>query len=137
MLLNTFDTVLSFAAVMLVLSLFVTTCVQLVSALLQLRNGSLTWGLKQLFSQLGLDQGRAAALVEDVMSMPALRTASTWSFGSGAEAIKPGELINALREIAVRSTTPTDTKLTLGIEAVCSPPPPPRRLCLPPTPLLV
>lgn len=120
MLLNTFDTVLSFAAVMLVLSLFVTACVQLVSALLLLRNGSLTWGLKQLFAQLGLDKQKAAALVKEVMNMPALRTASTWSFGGRAEAIKPGELVNALREIAVRQTAPSELKQLSGIAAAGS-----------------
>lgn len=114
MLLKTFDTVLSFAAVMLVLSLFVTACVQLASALLRLRNGSLTWGLKQLFAQLDLKPEKAAALVKDVMNLPALRTASIWPFAGGAEAIKPGELVNALREIAERSQPSAATKPTEG-----------------------
>ena len=56
MALDTFDTVLSFAAVMLVLSMFVTACVQLASAFFRLRSGSLAWGLQQMFEQLELER---------------------------------------------------------------------------------
>ncbi|MDT7836014.1 hypothetical protein [Aquabacterium sp. OR-4] len=99
--LDTFDTVLGFAAVMLMLSLFVTAVVQLVSALLRLRHGSLVWGLGQLFSQLGLDEVLARQLARQVTTQsPALASRASIGLAAGAEAISRDELIHALNDLA-------------------------------------
>lgn len=99
--LETFDTVLGFAAVMLTLSLFVTACVQLASAACRLRRGSLVWGLQQMFEQLQLDRSLAARLARQVVDdVPVLKSGSRWLFGEGAQAITAAELTKVLRGIA-------------------------------------
>lgn len=101
MALDTFDTVLSFAAVMLVLSMFITACVQLASAFFRLRSGSLVWGLQQMFVQLELERTQAAQLARQVVNnVPVLKSGSRWLFSERAEAIKPAELTKILRGIA-------------------------------------
>lgn len=101
MALDTFDTVLSFAAVMLVLSMFVTACVQLASAFFRLRSGSLAWGLQQMFEQLELERTMAGQLARQVVNnVPVLKSGSRWLFSESAEAIKPAELTKILRGIA-------------------------------------
>lgn len=100
--LQTFDTVLAFAVVMLILSLFITAWVQFLSALLRLRSGNLEWGLRRLMEQLD-PEGKLThhrdILVREVLQHPALARDSTW-FGRKAEAIKPDELVKALKQLA-------------------------------------
>ena len=50
-----FDTVMSFAVVMLLLSLLVTTLVQMIIAATQLRGLVLQWGIEKLLKQLSPD----------------------------------------------------------------------------------
>ena len=101
--LDVFDTVLSFASVMLVLSLFVTAWVQLLGGFLRLRHRNLRWGLERLLNQLDPENklaGQARAVARRIASeVPALATDSTL-FGGGTEALKPAELVNTLRALA-------------------------------------
>ena len=67
------DTVIAFAVVMLLLSLLITTLVQSISALLDLRGRNLHWGLKRLLPQLDSRlRGEAAKLSEQILRHPAL-----------------------------------------------------------------
>lgn len=100
--LQAFDTVLAFAAAMLILSLLVTAWVQFLSALLRLRSGNLEWGLRRLLEQLDPDdqlKNYRSLLVQHVIEHPALARDSTW-FGNKAEAIKAEELVKTLRQLA-------------------------------------
>lgn len=112
--LQTFDTVLAFAVVMLILSLFITAWVQFLSALMRLRSGNLEWGLRRLMEQLDPD-GRLAnhrdILVREVLQHPALARDSTW-FGHKAEAIKSEELLKTLKQLA---TSPRADGLALAV----------------------
>jgi hypothetical protein len=99
--LETFDTILGFAAVMLTLSLLITACVQVASAFFRLRCGSLAWGLRQMFEQLELPPDEAALLARRVVDeVPVLKSGSRWLFGQGAQAVTPAELTKILRGIA-------------------------------------
>ncbi|HSN87578.1 MAG TPA: hypothetical protein VL025_12510, partial [Thermoanaerobaculia bacterium] len=52
MLFEHLDTVIAFAAMMLLLSLIVTTLVQMVAAFLNLRGKNLLWGAEELLKQI-------------------------------------------------------------------------------------
>ena len=101
--LDVFDTVLSFASVMLVLSLFVTAWVQLLGGFLRLRHRNLRWGLERLLNQLDPENklaGQAKAVARKIASeVPALANDSRL-FGGGTEALKPAELVKTLRALA-------------------------------------
>ena len=105
--LDVFDTVLSFASVMLVLSLFVTAWVQLLGGFLRLRHRNLRWGLERLLNQLDPEKklaGQAQAVARRIASeVPALATGSTL-FGGGTEALKPAELVKTLRALAANES---------------------------------
>ncbi len=110
------DTVIAFATVMLLLSLLVTTVVQMVSALLNLRGRCLLEGTEQLLKQLYPDlREQARAIARKVLTHPAIseKTGALSAFseedqGASLEqgapklavAIRPQELILVLQDLA-------------------------------------
>lgn len=115
------DTAIGFATVMLLLSLLVTTVVQMVIALLGLRGRCLLDGTEQLLKQLYPDlpniQHQARTIAEKVLRHPAVGVKDRiWSAFSEenpegtpaaaktklAEAIRPKELILVLKDLADR-----------------------------------
>lgn len=104
------DTVLAFAVVMLLLSLLVTTMVQMVIAALGLRGKCLLDGTSQLLEQLYPDlRSQARGLAEKVLTHPAiaartprfLRKPGSQPVKTGlAVAIRPKELILVLEDLA-------------------------------------
>jgi len=100
-----FDTVLSFALVMLLLSLLITILVQTVVALFGLRGNTLQWGLERLFQQLSPElnlKDHARQLAQAVLTHPAL----AHTLGRKATAIRPEELLRILDDLS--KTTPAE-----------------------------
>ncbi|HSK81428.1 MAG TPA: hypothetical protein VLQ45_33550 [Thermoanaerobaculia bacterium] len=97
MLFEHLDTVIAFAAMMLLLSLIVTTLVQMVAAFLNLRGKNLLWGAEELLKQIDprLEKD-ARALAEKILKHPAL----TDRAGRLASAIRSSELVLVLGQIA-------------------------------------
>ncbi len=107
-----FDTGLGFAAIMLGLSLLITVVVQLISTLFSSRGANLRWGLTVLFKEIDSKQypnvaANAKALAEKVLAHPLLSDSLFSKFKGGffrriqlATAIRPGELVAVLKEIA-------------------------------------
>jgi len=99
------DTVMSFALIMLLLSLQVTILVQAVTAVFGLRGWNLSWSLTQLFEQLDPElklKAHAAKLSREVLKHPALT--HVWSlFGRRkATALRLDELLRVLEDLAAR-----------------------------------
>jgi hypothetical protein len=69
--LNNLDVILSFAAVMLGVSMLIMVLTQIVSTVLNLRGAHLKQGLEQLFREAGLDD-KAAELARSVLKHPLL-----------------------------------------------------------------
>jgi len=102
------DTVMSFAVLMLLLSLQVTILVQIVIAISGLRGWNLSWSLTQLFEQVDKDLGlaqNATTIAREILKHPALT--HSWSlFGRRkATAIRPDELCRVFRDL-VKNPTP-------------------------------
>lgn len=97
-----FDTVLSFAVVMLLLSLLVTTLVQMLIAASGLRGRVLKMGLERLLVQISPDlKTHATRIADAVLCHPAIRSTA----GRHATSIRKEELIQLLNDIA-RDTSP-------------------------------
>ena len=92
-----FDTVLSFAVVMLLLSLLVTTLVQMALAATELRGVVLQWGIARLLTQLSPDLKEHAELIaEAVLTHPMIQHAPN----KRATSIRKEELIRLLDDLA-------------------------------------
>lgn len=99
------DTVMSFALIMLLLSLQVTILVQAVIALSGLRGWNLSWSLTQLFEQLDPElklKAHATKLSREILKHPALT--HVWSlFGRRkATALRLDELFRVLEDLSAR-----------------------------------
>ncbi len=95
------DTVLSFAVVMLLLSLLVTTVVQIVATALSLRSRILRKGIERLLTQVDSRlQDHAKTIATEVVRHPAV--ASGWRCTT---ALKKGELIQLLSDLASSSNS--------------------------------
>jgi hypothetical protein len=97
------DTVMSFALIMLLLSLQVTILVQAVIAVSGLRGWNLSWSLSQLFEQLDPEltlKAHATKLSREILKHPALT--HVWSlFGRRkATALRLDELFRVLEDLA-------------------------------------
>src|SRR4051812_31600371 len=77
--LNNLDIVLSFATVMLGVSMLVTVLTQTISALLTLRGAQLKAGLKVLFHEAGLDEKAKESLPKSVLKPPLLADGLLWT----------------------------------------------------------
>ena len=92
-----FDTVMSFAVVMLLLSLLVTTLVQMILAATQLRGLVLQWGIEKLLKQLSPDlKDHAEAIAEAVLTHPMIHHAGE----RRATSIRQEELLRLLDDLA-------------------------------------
>lgn len=83
MLFEQLDTVIAFAAVMLLLSLMITTAVQAVISLLGLRGRNLFWGVEQLFRQLAPRQDaamrrHARTIASEILGHEVLADGANW-----------------------------------------------------------
>lgn len=77
MLFEYLDTIIAFAAIMLILSLLITTVVQLVVAVFGLRGRNLLWGVGQLLKQVDPDlESDAEELARKVLCQPVLATST-------------------------------------------------------------
>jgi hypothetical protein len=95
---------------MLLLSLLITTLVQSVSALLELRGRNLLWGLKRLLPQLDPAlRAEAAKLAQQILTHPAL----TDRDGKRASALRASELVLVLEDLAQHGDLNAETKQAL------------------------
>jgi len=95
MLLEHLDTIIAFAVTMLLLSLIITTLVQMVAGLFNLRGQNLLWGTEQILKQLDPRlEAEARGLAERVLRHPALTNKRL------APAIRSSELVLVLGQIA-------------------------------------
>ncbi len=91
------DTALGFAAVMLMLSMLITICVQISGTCLNLRGKSLRWGVQRLIEKVIPEyRGHARMLTEKVLTHDAL----SHTLGRYAIAIRPSELVLVLKDFA-------------------------------------
>jgi hypothetical protein len=98
-----FDTVLSFAVVMLLLSLLVTTVVQVVIALSGLRGSVLQWGIEKLLKQVSPDLTAHAPEIAGAL----LTHSMIQSAGSRrATSIRQEELIHLLDVLVKKDSSP-------------------------------
>jgi hypothetical protein len=104
-----FDTVMSFAVVMLLLSLLVTTLVQMIIAASGLRSSVLQGGLERLLTQSfpALTKEEAATISKAVLRHPMIQHVK----GRGATSIRKEELIRLLQDMAIRNTTHAPEKV--------------------------
>ena len=100
------DTVISFAAIMLLLSLQVTILVQVIVAITGLRGWNLQWGLRRLFEQvdpqLNLKE-MANRLASTVLQHPAVAPMRGVWVKRKATAIRLSELLQILDELSTNS----------------------------------
>ncbi len=110
------DTAIGFAVVMLLLSLLVTTFVQSVVALLNLRGSNLKWGLQTLLGQIDptLEEKIRSEIAEKVLTHPALAS-STLFQRRRAVAIRVEELFRVLQHLSQETQS---GKGALSAEAV-------------------
>ena len=95
MTLEHFDTILAFAAIMLLLSLLITTLVQFTIAALGLRRRNLLWGVRRVLERSPRLKKHADAVAQAALSHPAV----SYSKGS-AEAIGSVELLGVIEDLA-------------------------------------
>jgi hypothetical protein len=97
-----FDTVLSFSVVMLLLSLLVTTIIQMVLALLGLRGKVLQWGLEKLLTQISPSlKDHASKIAKVVLKHPMIQHIGK----RRATSIRKEELIRLLDDVAKDNST--------------------------------
>ncbi|MBI4663459.1 MAG: hypothetical protein HY735_32050 [Verrucomicrobia bacterium] len=98
-----FDTVLSFSVVMLLLSLLVTTLVQMIVAVLGLRGSVLQWGLEKLLKQISPElKDHASAIAKAVLTHPMIQHVGHRK----ATSIRKEELIRLLDDLASSASSP-------------------------------
>ena len=71
--LENLDTLIGFTVVMLLLSLLVTTLVQLMGALLGLRGKNLFWGTQRVLKEIGIEENRLPALADQILNHESIR----------------------------------------------------------------
>lgn len=97
MFLEHLDTVIAFAVMMLLLSLIITSLVQMFAGLFNLRGKNLLWGTEHLLRQIDPRlAGEAHALADRILKHGAL----THRAGRHASAIRPSELVLVLGQIS-------------------------------------
>ena len=113
MLLDRLDTVIAFAIVMLLLSLLITTLVQMIGLLFALRGKNLLWGIKRLLGQVDPDLGKHAAEIGDkVLRHPSISHLSRMR----AVAVRKEELVRILTDLAEDRLPTVDAVRSLVVE---------------------
>lgn len=97
MLLKNVDTVLAFAAVMLILSLIVTTIVQMLASLLSLRGHNLVWGVSRLFQQL--DPAFTKTIADELLRKLLRHPAVVRSLGRVTQAVSKEEFVQLANDM--------------------------------------
>jgi hypothetical protein len=118
--LEQFDTILAFAAVMLILSLLITILVQMAVAASNLRGRGLAWGMDRLLRQIDprLNLGGfTKELTEAVLRHPAVAHLGI----SKAIAIRKEELIQVLEDLATRKSPGLDDEQQRLLAAALEP----------------
>lgn len=92
--LSNLDVVISFATIMLGVSMLVMVGTQTISALFNIRGAQLKTGLEQLFSQAGLDGSKGKEVASAVVLHPLLSDGVLWP--RAAPAIQQRELVQVL-----------------------------------------
>jgi hypothetical protein len=103
--LESIDTLIAFTLIMLVVSLIITVCVQMMSGLINLRGRNLAKGLGEAFKTVvpGMDD-RAKALARHILQGPLISESSfkhwppCWRI---ATAVRPDEVFDAIHRIAI------------------------------------
>lgn len=114
-----FDTVLSFAVLMLLLSLQITILVQIVVAISGLRGWNLSWSLTTLLEQIDPELNlkvHAKKLAREILKHPALTISWTPLGRRKATAIRPEELLGVLKDLAAKSSSRLDDKTRKALE---------------------
>jgi len=110
-----FDTVLSFSVVMLLLSLLVTTLVQMILACLGLRGCVLQWGLEKLLNQISPDlKDRASEIAKAVLKHPMIQHVGS----RRATSIRKEEYIRLLDDLASNSSSPLSPEAKASLSKV-------------------
>jgi hypothetical protein len=108
-----FDTVLSFAVLMLMLSLQITIIVQIVVAISGLRGWNLSWSLTKLLEQIDPKlklKDHATKLSREILKHPALTHTRTLRGRRKATAIRLDELLRVLQDLSKDSSSQLDTE---------------------------
>lgn len=125
MFLERLDTVIAFAVVMLLLSLLVTTLVQMALLVTMRRGRNLLWGVERLLSQVDPSlRNHAGAIAEAVLRHPAVSHMGK----NRAIAIRKEELVRILRDLVsgrnLESGKPLGDRAKEALEAVLQDPAP-------------
>jgi hypothetical protein len=115
-----FDTVLSFAVLMLLLSLQITILVQIVVAASGLRGWNLCWSLTKLLEQIDPElnlKDHAKKLAREILKHPALTHTRTPIGMRKATAIRPDELLRVLKDLALNPTSTLDDGIKQALAA--------------------
>jgi hypothetical protein len=108
-----FDTVLSFAVLMLMLSLQITILVQVVVAISGLRGWNLSWSLTKLLEQIDPKlklKDHATKLSREILKHPALTHTRTLLGRRKATAIRLDELLRVLQDLSKDSSSQLDSE---------------------------
>lgn len=109
-----FDTVLSFAVLMLLLSLQITILVQVVVAISGLRGWNLSWSLTKLLEQIDPElklKGYATKLSREILKHPTITYSRTLLGRRKATAIRPEELLRLLEDLATNPSSTLDDEI--------------------------
>jgi len=119
------DIVIGLSVVMLIVSLLITIITQFVSCLLGLRGSNLSDALEAMIFKIDPDmdaqvKGLSKKLADQVLTHPAvsdsvLSMAKDWPLAwKRATAIRPEELLDVLKQIAVKTPVPTGSPTTVA-----------------------
>jgi hypothetical protein len=117
------DIAIGFVVVMLLLSLLITTVVQAVSALLDLRGRNLVWGLTKLFHQISPDfqttlkKRFKPTIGKELADAVARHPMLSHQFSGRAKAIRPDELMMVLRDLARNPPANLHSDVKAALEA--------------------
>jgi hypothetical protein len=108
--LSNLDVVISFATIMLDVSMLVMAGTQTISALFNIRGAQLKAGLEQLFFQAGLDGSKGRDVANAVVLHPLLSDGVLWK--RAAPAIQQRELVQVLGLLKQRNSPTSRTSST-------------------------
>lgn len=103
--LDSLDTLISFALIFTLVSLLVTTVVQMIASALNLRGRNLAWGVAEAFEAIEPElaakaNGRGKELADHLLKDPLLSDRQGWGIVGAATAVRPEELFDLLFRIA-------------------------------------
>jgi hypothetical protein len=114
--LSNLDVVISFATIMLGVSMLVMVGTQTISALFNIRGAQLKTGLEQLFAQAGLDGSKGKEVADAVVLHPLLSDGVLWK--RAAPAIQQRELVQVLGLLKAKQFADIKDKLDSAAKTV-------------------